>query len=57
MRERIRKLKVGEGVESDHHTVIVTTKGEGQERKNGGEREEQSGEEFKMRKEVGSFRG
>lgn len=40
MRERIRRLEVGEGIELDYYPVIVNIKGEGQERKNGREREE-----------------
>lgn len=30
VRERIKRLEVGEGVESDHHPVIVIIEGEGQ---------------------------
>lgn len=36
VRERIRRLKVRKGVESDHHPVIVIMEGEGQERKREG---------------------
>lgn len=45
MRERIRRLEVGQGVESDYHPMIVTAEGESQERRKEGGREEESGEE------------
>lgn len=54
MREKIRKLEIGEGVESDHpHRMIVAMEGVGQERRRAEKKRRK--EEYKMREGIRSF--